>query len=107
MCNGGYKTTLTKKTPVKELRTGSKPVQEIVEQTLMNDKDNAYTIGGIMIEAFGVKEKDINKSFKDWPKGLPTLYTRIRIALKKLEEQGKIKQTKQGKAVHYWWNTTK
>lgn len=94
--------SLTRKTPVKELER-EKPVMETIEHKLRSDKDNAYTIAGLMIECFGVKESDIDKSFSLWKKGDPTLYSRIRKTLDKLTKQGKIKQVKKGRAVHYWW----
>ena len=56
-----------------------------------------------MIESFGVKENEIDKSFSLWKKGYPTLYSRIRKALDKLTGESKIKQAKKGRAIHYWW----
>ena len=94
--------SLTIKVPVKEMER-EKPVMETVEHKLSSDRGNAYTIAGIMIECFGVKQEDIDKSFSKWKKGDPTLYSRIRKALDTLTEQGKIKQAKRGMAVHYWW----
>ncbi len=94
--------SLTKKVPVKEMER-EKPVMETIERKLYSDRENAYTIAGIMIECFGVKESDIDKSFSKWNKGDPRLYSRIRKALDKLTKQGKIKQAKRGRAVHYWW----
>lgn len=94
--------SLTRKVPVKEMER-EKPVMETIENRLKSDRDNAYTIAGLMIECFGVKEEDIDKSFSKWKKGDPTLYSRIRKALDVLTKQGKIKQAKRGRAVHYWW----
>lgn len=74
-----------------------------VEETLRKDKKNAYTISGIMIETFKVKEVDIeNKSFRAWKKGLPALYAKISNCLKRLEKIGKVKSKKDGKAFVYW-----
>ncbi len=75
-----------------------------VEKRLRTDKENAYTIAGLMTEVFDVKDKAIeNKPFKDWDKGLPTLYTRIRLCLEKLKKQGKVDSKKHSKAWIYWW----
>lgn len=92
---------LTIKTPIKEINQ-EKPVIEIVEEKLKSDKNNAYTISGLMVECFGVKESDINQPFRDWKTGQPALYSRIRVALDKLIEEGKVKKGKKGKAIHYW-----
>ena len=76
-----------------------------VTQKLKDNPNNAYTIGGLMVEVFGVKEKDIhNKPFGVWAKGLPSLYTRIRLCLEKLQKQGRVKSTKHGKAMMYYWS---
>lgn len=94
---------LTIKVPVKEVE-GKETVCETVERTLQKDKDNAYTIGGLMITAFNVKESEIRgKSFSEWRKGLPTLFTQIRLCLQKLVRENKINQRKKGRAVVYWW----
>lgn len=90
------------KVPVKKIRKEN--VCEKVEKTLKNDPENAYTIMGLMIENFGVKEEEIlGKSFSDWPKEYPTLYSRIRRCLDELVEKNKIDMTKDGKAYVYWW----
>lgn len=91
----------TTKVPIKDV---IKPnIMEIVNETLSSDNKNAYTIMGIMLERFGFKEKDIrNKPFSQWPKGAPTIYTKIRHALNKLEKKGMIKSAKYGKARVYW-----
>ena len=57
-----------------------------------------------MIDVFGVKEKDIkNKPFSYWPKGVPSLYTRIRLCLEKLQKNGYVKSMKHGRAWVYHW----
>jgi hypothetical protein len=90
------------KVPVKELE--KRDTCELVEETLRKDPTNAYTVSGIMIKAFDVKEKDIsNKAFRDWPKGFPTLYSRITKCLSKLKKDLMVKSTKHGKAWVYWW----
>lgn len=93
-----------RKVPVKNLDKENVYVK--VEETLRNDPENAYTTSGIMLESFEVKEEDIhNKSFKDWKKGLPTLYGRIDRVLKRMVKEEKAKVTKDGKAWVYWWNS--
>ncbi len=94
---------MTIKIPVKELKEMDACGK--VTQKLKENRDNAYTISGLMVEVFGVKEKDIhNKPFGAWAKGLPSLYTRIRICLEKLQKQGLVKSVKYGKAMMYYWN---
>ncbi|MCL5089963.1 MAG: hypothetical protein M1382_02205 [Candidatus Marsarchaeota archaeon] len=94
---------LQTKKPVKDIRT-NRPIITVVEELLKKDKKNGYTVAGIMMDCYNVKESQINKSFNKWDKGLPTLYTRIRRTLKDLIKQGKVKASKDGKAVWYWWN---
>lgn len=94
---------MTKKIPVKEVE-GTETTCETVERTLIEDKGNAYTISGLMVDAFGVKESDIyNKPFSQWKSGQPSLYTRIRLCLGTLVKEGKVKQRKKSKAMLYWW----
>jgi len=94
---------LTIKVPVKDVE-GKETVCEIVEKTLKGDRTNAYSIGGLMITCFGVKEAEINgKSFSQWRKGLPTLYTQVRLCLIKLVKENKVSQRKKGRAMVYWW----
>lgn len=94
---------LTIKVPIKEVEK-TEPVIEKLEKFLKNDKENAYTIGGLMITAFGVKESQIRgKSFGQWDPGLPTLFTQVRLSLVKLVREGKLKQKKSGRAMVYWW----
>ena len=95
---------ITIKVPVKDVK-GKKDVRKVVEETLREDKNNAYTIMGLMIAKFDVKESDINgKPFSQWKEGHPSLYTKIRIALEKLKKEGRINSTKSGRAYVYWWN---
>ena len=90
------------KVPVKELE--KRNTCDIVEETLKGDPKNAYTVSGIMVAAFGVKEKDIaNKAFRDWPKGLPTLYSRVTKCLNTMKKDLMVKSAKHGKAWVYWW----
>lgn len=90
------------KVPVKEI--GRDNVYEKVKRKLMTDADNAYTVSGLVIEIFNVNKKQIeNKPFRDWPAGLPTVYSRIRTSLNKLVKQNLVKTTKHGRAWVYWW----
>lgn len=90
------------KIPIKNLE--KEDVMSKVEEFLSRDRENAYTIGGIMVEAFKVKQEDIeNKSFSSWKKGLPTVYSRIGRCLKRLEERGKVKSKKHERAWVYWY----
>ncbi len=94
----------TIKTPIKKIKENN--VLEKIEKVLKKalKEGNAYTISGLMIDAFGVKEKDIhNKPFSDWPEGLPLLYSKIMRNLDKLNEENKVEKTKYGRAYHYWW----
>jgi len=94
----------TIKTPIQKIEANN--VDEKIENALKKatNEGNAYTILGLMIDIFGVKEKDIhNKSFSDWPGDLPTLYSRINRKLNKLNKEKKVEKQKYGKAYHYWW----
>lgn len=85
-------------------QTRENSIEDTVRKTLKKDLKNAYTILGLMVDEFGIKESDIaSKSFNLWKKGLPTMYTKIRLALEKLVKEGKVKKQKVGKAQLYWW----
>ncbi len=78
---------------------------EKIFEFLKKDKDNAYTVQGLMIEIHGVKESQIHgKSFSERDKKLNTMYSRITSCLKKLERSGKVKSTKHERAYIYWFN---
>ena len=90
------------KIPVKTLE--KEDICAKIENVLQKDKDNAYTISGLMIEVFKIRKEDIeNKPFSAWRNGLPTLYSRISRCLRRLEKLGKIKSTKHEKAFVYWY----
>lgn len=78
---------------------------EVIEHLKANQK-YAYTISGLLIKLFGYEAEDLNASFKDWPKGAPTQYTRVRLALEKLKKEGRVEGKKQGKKVLYWYKTS-
>ena len=95
---------LTIKIPIKKIE--GKSVCDQVEELFKEDNQNAYNVGGIMITKFGVKESEIhNKPFKDWKKGLPTMYSRIRNCLEKMVKGGRANKKKEGRADYYWLNT--
>ena len=93
--------SLARKMPVNKIKEDS--VSEKITAQLMHDMGNGYTIAGLMMDCYGVKESEINKPFSLWKKGLPTLYTRIRLNLEKMVEQGAVNKAKRGRAVYYWW----
>ena len=96
--------TVKIKVPVREVEN-SPNIKNVILETLRNDPKNAYTISGFMIEKFGFQKDDIdNRPFSKWPKGAPTMYSRIRQTLEKLKREGQIKSTKHEKAVVYWWS---
>lgn len=90
------------KIPVKNLERDD--IFAKVEETLRKDKENAYTIQGLMVEAFNVKPEEIkNKPFAMWKNRLPTLYSRIGRVLKILVQRGSVKTKKHERAWVYWW----
>lgn len=96
------------KVPVKDLKKEN--VGRMIEEKLKGDIEHAYTITGLLVELFNIKMTDIeNKSFRDWPKGIPTKYTKIRLHLEKLVRSGLVEKNMDGRAGVYWWvgNNTK
>lgn len=93
---------ITIKIPRSQLETES--VLDKVKKHLQENSDYAFTRSGLMVEVFGFKKEDLNAPFRDWPKGAPTLYTRIRLALEKLKDEGLVGSSKQGKKFLYWWH---
>jgi hypothetical protein len=83
----------------------SDSVGDKVKEHLKKNKDDAYTIMGLMIEIFGIDREKLNGPFTTWPNGAPSLYTRIRHVLEKLKEEGVVDSKKQGKAVFYFSKT--
>lgn len=76
---------------------------ERVRTHVGKNPDFAYTRIGLMVEIYGYKAEQLNRPFGDWPKGAPTQYTRIRVALEKLEKEGLVASKRQGKKFVYWW----
>lgn len=97
------KSGLTIKVPVSELEMES--VYDKVKKHLQKNPKYAYTRAGLMVELYGYKAEDLNKPFNEWKKGAPTLYTRIRLALERLEKEGLINSKKEGKKYLYWWRS--
>jgi len=93
---------ITIKVPLSQLK--SEDVLDKIKNHLKKNSKYAYTIAGLMIEIYHYKGEELNAPFKDWPKGAPSLYTKIRLALKKLKEEGFVDSKKQGKKVLYWWS---
>jgi tRNA A37 N6-isopentenylltransferase MiaA len=77
---------------------------EIVREYLQKNKDYAYTVQGLMKEAFEVPEEEMTGSFTIWAKGRPALYSRINKSLNKLVDESLVECFKQGKAYYYIWN---
>jgi len=92
---------ITIKVPKRELETES--TYEKVKTHLKKNSDDAYTRIGLMVEIYNCKPEDLNAPFRDWPEGAPSQYTRIRLALEKLINEGLIGSKKQGKKFLYWW----
>lgn len=99
------KVGITIKIPKKELETND--TYEKVKRHLKNNPDYAYTRSGLLVEIYNHKPENLNAPFKDWPEGAPSQYTRIRLSLEKLENEGSIESRKQGKKFLYWWKGSK
>ncbi|MDE1865696.1 MAG: hypothetical protein KGH94_03630 [Candidatus Micrarchaeota archaeon] len=92
---------LSRKLPVNEIKKSGVP--DKISAQLQHDRTNGYTIAGLMMDCYNIRESQINKSFRLWESGLPTLYTQIRLTLEKLVREGKAEKAKRGRAVYYWW----
>jgi len=80
---------------------GANGVVEKVAVFLQEHDDDAYTVGGLMIEGYNVDPQDIKGSWSLWEKAHSTLYGRITRALEQLEQEGKVVRFKKGNA-HFW-----
>ena len=76
---------------------------EKVKSHMSRNAAYAYTRIGLMIELCGYSSEELNKPFGEWPKGAPTIYTRIRVALERLEKEGLVESKKHGKKFLYWF----
>lgn len=99
------KKPITVKVPLTDIQKES--VQQKVLAHLKADPKNAYTIGGILVDLYGYDAIALNAPFKEWPKGAPTQYTRVRHALERLKKEKLIESKKDGKRGLYWWKSTK
>jgi len=93
---------ITIKIPRSELESGN--VYDKIKEHLQRNPKDAYTIMGLMITLFGASEEKLNGPFKDWEQGMPSLYTRVRLALEKLKAEKLIDSKKHGKAYFYFWS---
>jgi hypothetical protein len=96
---------ITIKIPKKELETND--TYKKVKRHLKINPDYAYTRSGLLVEIYNYEPENLNAPFKDWPEGAPSQYTRIRLSLEKLENEGSIESRKQGKKFLYWWKGSK
>jgi len=94
---------ITIRVPLDEVQEDS--VYDKVVTHLKSNPKFAYTIGGLIVELYGYKAEDLNAPFKDWPKGAPSQYTRVRLSLEKLKKEGLVEAKKQGRKVLYWWKS--
>jgi hypothetical protein len=78
-------------------------IYERVKNHLQKNSEYAYTRAGLIIEIYGYSKDELNAPFRDWPKGAPNQYTRIKRVLEKLGEEGLIESKKEGKRFLYWW----
>jgi hypothetical protein len=95
---------ITIRVAVKDIQKES--VHDKLKNYLKENSEYGYTIGGLLVEVYGYDPRELNAPFRDWPKGAPSQYTRVRLALEKLQKEGLIKSRKQGKKVLYWWKGT-
>jgi hypothetical protein len=83
-------------------------VKEEVEGHLKHNPEYAYHTARIMVDFYGIKEEEMEGSFKDWKnKSAISLYRNIRNALIELEGEGKAIKRKDGKANYYYWKEEK
>jgi len=92
---------ITIKIPRSKLENGN--VYDKVKERLQKNPKDAYTIMGLMVELFGANPENLNAPFMHWPEGMPSLYTRIRLALEKLKAEKLIDSKKHGRAYFYFW----
>ena len=78
-------------------------VYDKVRNYLEKNTGYGYTISGLLVEIFGYKAGELNAPFRDWPKGAPNQYTRVRLALMKMVEEKSVSSTKYGKGFLYSW----
>ena len=78
-------------------------VYDRVKNHLKENKGYGYTISGLLVEIFGYSADELYGPFRVWPKGAPSDYTRVRLALLKMTEEKTVIATKYGKGFVYSW----
>lgn len=96
---------ITIKIPRRKLEKES--TYDKVKTHLKSNPDYAYTRIGLLVEIYKYKTEDLNTSFANWPEGAPSQYTRVRLALDNLKNEGLIDSKKQGRKYLYWWKGSK
>lgn len=95
------KGTITVKIPLKDIQKES--VYDKVKAHLKKNPSYGYTIGGLLVEIYGYTAEELDAPFNNWPEGGPSQYTRVRLALQKMQQEGSVDSTKQGRKYLYWW----
>jgi len=98
---GRKKRGITIKVALKDLDKES--VYDKVKNYLKENTKYGYTISGLLVEIFGYKAEELNAPFRDWPKGAPSQYTRVRLALQKMVNEKLVVSTKYRKGFLYSW----
>jgi len=95
---------ITIKIPLKNIQKES--VYDKVKEHLKKNPSFGYTIGGLLVEIYGYSAEQLDAPFKDWPEGAPSQYTRVRLALEKMQQGGSVDSIKQGRKYLYWWKSS-
>jgi hypothetical protein len=61
-----------------------------------------YTVSGLLVEIYEYKPQELDAPFRDWPKGAPSQYTRVRLALEQMQKDKIVNSIKQGRKFLYW-----
>jgi hypothetical protein len=101
MASRKKKVKITIKVLLKDIQ--EEAVVDKVQAHLKANPTYGYTIGGLLVEVYGYDAQELDAPFKDWPRGAPSQYTRVRYALEDLQKRGLINSKKQGRKVLYWW----
>ncbi len=75
----------------------------LTEYTENNPFPNSKAMSETWRQTRNKLAQTLNAPFKDWPKGAPSQYTRVRLALKKMMEEKSVSATKYGKGFLYSW----
>jgi len=95
---------ITIKVALKDIQKES--VYDKVKAHLEANPTYGYTISGLLVEIYKYKPQELDAPFRDWPKGAPSQYTRIRLALEKMQKDKIVNSTKQGRKFLYWWKSS-